>query len=97
MESLDRTAARALRTLLEAQPLTAAKVEFAWKIAAGPALARSASVSWSEDGRLAVRAKSEEWRHEIVRARPMILQRMAGLLGTGAVRSLIVLRVDPHD
>ncbi len=90
MERIDTTAARALRQALDAQPLTAAKVTFAWTLAAGPALARSATVSWN-DGVLSVVAKSEAWRYELVRSRPVILQRMAQLLGAGVVRGLRVL------
>jgi hypothetical protein len=89
VEALDRTAARALRQLLETQPLSAAKVEFAWKVAAGPSLARAVTVSWA-DGRLAIHAKSDQWRREIERARPTILQRLRDLLGADAVHSMTI-------
>ncbi len=66
---------------------------FAWRIAAGPMLANAASVSWSDqDGRLVVRPRSEAWRHEIMRARPVILERIATLLGSDAVRSLSITK-----
>jgi hypothetical protein len=97
VEPIDQTAARAIRQLLATQPLTTAKVEFAWKIAAGPALARSATVVSFEDGRLGIRAKSAEWQREIARARPMILQRIAHLIGPGAVRMLTVSSDTPRD
>jgi hypothetical protein len=94
VEPLDRTASRALRALLDAQPLTEAKVGFAWKIAAGPPLARATSIRWSSDGRLRVRARTEAWRREVTQARPILLQRMTELLGPGAVRALVVDKSD---
>ena len=90
VEPLDRTAVGALRLALADQPLTAAKVDFAWRIAAGPALARATSVTWSPNGRLSVRAKSEAWRREVMRARPLILQRISQLIGPDAVRTCVV-------
>lgn len=90
MERLDITAARALRTALDTQPVTDAKITFAWTIAAGAAVARAAAVSWS-DGVLRVQPKSEEWRYEIVRAKRVIQSRMDGLLGAGVIRRLVVL------
>lgn len=95
VERLDVTAVRALRLALDAQPLTEAKVTFAWKLAAGPALARAADVSWS-DGVLSVCARSDPWKQEINRARPVLLQRMAALLGSDAVRGMRVLEGPTH-
>ena len=85
-----------MRQLLAEQPLTAAKVDFAWKIAAGPALARASTISWNS-GRLFVRAKSEEWRREILRARPVILSRITQLIGPEAVRTIAVGDTDEPD
>jgi hypothetical protein len=87
---LDRTAVGALRLLLDAQPTTGAKVTFAWTIAAGPGLARAADVSWSETGTLRVRPRTDAWRQEIVRARPVIANRLASLLGPGVVGRISV-------
>jgi len=95
VESLDRTAASALRLALANQPLTRAKVEFAWRIAAGPALARATSIGWSADHRLTVRTQSEAWRREVVRARPLILERIGRLIGEDAVKSCVI--EDSHD
>jgi hypothetical protein len=85
VERLDRTSIRALKSALDNQPLTEAKVAFAWAIAVGPGLARAGSVSWS-DGRLLVTARSQNWRAELERAKPVVLQRLALLLGPDAVR-----------
>ena len=89
---LDRTAVGALRTMLEAQPTTGAKVTFAWTIAAGPSLARAADVSWAESGTLHVRPRTEAWRQELIRARPVIADRLASLLGPGVVHRISVDR-----
>lgn len=91
MERLDETSRRALRSLLEGQPLTASKVTFAWRIAAGPALARAATVSWSAAGTMIVRAESSAWRLEIVRAKSLIAERLDWLLGPNAVRRIQIV------
>lgn len=93
VERLDRTAVDVLRVALDRQPLTPAKVGFAWAIAAGPALARAATAVWS-DGTLSVAAKSDAWQHEIERARPVILQRLRQLLGPNIVRHMPVRRAE---
>ena len=90
MEPLNSTATRALRTLLAGQPTTEAKVAFAWQIAAGPALGRAATASWSEDGILHVRARTAAWGQEMRRARPVILERLHHLLGPDVVRRLVI-------
>jgi hypothetical protein len=90
VERIDATAARAVQTLLAGQPNTPAKIAFAWRVAAGAAFARAADVEWSSDGTLRVRPHSTAWRKEITRARPLILTRLATLLGPDVVRRLVV-------
>jgi hypothetical protein len=90
MERLDQTSVRALRVLLDTQPMTDAKIEFAWKIAAGSALARATTITWSANGTLHVLARSEEWRREIVRAQSIIGDRFSQLLGAGVVTRITV-------
>lgn len=90
MERIDDTAVRALRTLLENQPLTEAKVAFAWRIAAGETLARASTVSWATDGTLSVQPRTDAWRNELVRARPMVAERLTSLLGRGAVKKISI-------
>jgi hypothetical protein len=80
MKRLDQTAVSALKTMLDTQPTTEAKVSFAWTIAAGPALARAATVSWSETGTL----------HVMARARPLIARRVADLVGQDVVRRIAI-------
>ena len=90
MEALDITATRALKLLLADQPTTAAKVAFAWTVAAGPQLGRAATTTWSEDGVLRVVARDDAWRREIARARTVISDRLSHLLGPGVVRTIEV-------
>jgi hypothetical protein len=94
MQRLQIAAARAYHDLLASQPTTSAKVVFAWRVAAGPALARAATVRWSENGTLSVVARDVAWQCEIGRARPIIAQRLAQLLGSGVVRRILIARVD---
>jgi predicted nucleic acid-binding Zn ribbon protein len=90
MEPLSSTAAPALRTLLNDQPTTAAKVTFVWTIVAGPALSRATTPVWSRDGTLYLRARTDAWRQELRRSKPVLLQRLNQLLGAGVVRRLDV-------
>ena len=87
MERLDRTAVRAVRALIGTQPVTEAKIAFAWALAAGPALARAAKITW-RDGELRVEATSDTWRKEILRAKPMLETRIDEILGPGVVRRI---------
>ena len=77
--------------LLDGQPMSDGKISFAWRIAAGPSLGRAATLSWSPTGALMVRARTEAWRREIVRARPLIQARLGELLGPDAVRRMTIL------
>ena len=90
MQPLKHTATNVLRDLLASQPETEAKIEFAWRIAAGPAMARATWVAWTARGTLIVRARDAEWRREVVRARATIAGRIAGLLGPGVVTAIHV-------
>jgi hypothetical protein len=88
MRRLQGAAARAYQDLLAAQPTTPAKVAFAWRVAAGPVLGRAATTRWTDDGTLSVLARDAAWRREIGRARPLIADRLAQLLGPGVVRRI---------
>jgi Dna[CI] antecedent, DciA len=93
MERLDQTSIRALRSLLDSQPTTDAKVGFAWRIAAGPTLARAGTLTWSENGTLVIVARSEDWR----RATPILTERVNQLLGPGVVRRIKVAASSAAD
>jgi hypothetical protein len=81
---------RALQTLLTDQPVSSAKVVFAWQIAAGPAMARATTPLWSSDGVLRVRARDTAWRREVSGARAMLAQRLEQLLGAGVVKRIVI-------
>jgi predicted nucleic acid-binding Zn ribbon protein len=97
VERLDSTAPRALRAALAAQPDSPGKVQFAWTLAAGPALSRAATVTWRNNV-LLIDPRTESWRRELLRARPVLLARLASLLGPDVVRTLQIVggkRVEP--
>jgi hypothetical protein len=79
-----------LRSLLSTQPNSAAKIAFAWSIAAGPALARASRLEWTDKGTLTVHASSEHWRRELQRARPVLAERLDQLLGAGVVARIVI-------
>ncbi|MYD86252.1 MAG: DUF721 domain-containing protein [Acidobacteria bacterium] len=83
-------AARALGNALRRQPLSDAKIRFAWTASVGAAMARATTVRLRSDGALLVRAASDEWRRATYRSRGMIRERLAALLGTGLVKRLEV-------
>jgi hypothetical protein len=90
MEPLQRSAARAWRDLLAAQPTSSGKVMFAWRMAAGSALARAGTPHWSDNGVLRIDARDAAWRREIQQARPVILERMNHILGEKVVLRIVV-------
>jgi hypothetical protein len=85
-------ATSALAEMLERQPMSPGKLQFAWRAAVGPALARAATLDW-HDGRVSVTMSSPEWTREIQRLKPVILERLRTLLGRDAVRRL---EIKPH-
>lgn len=80
--------------MLARQPLTPAKVLFAWRVSAGPAFTRAARATFA-DGTLSIRTPSAAWRKEIERAAPLLKERMSALLGKDIVRWIVVIE-DPH-
>jgi predicted nucleic acid-binding Zn ribbon protein len=78
-----------MAALLARQPLSRAKVAFAWQIAVGPALARATAVN-REGTALRVRAADARWSREVERSRQIILARLAALLGDGVIQELRV-------
>ena len=83
-------APRAVVELLRGQPLTDAKVGFAWRAAVGPALARATAAHLARDGTLYVAADGEHWRRETSRSLGIIRPRVRRLLGEDAVKRIIV-------
>ena len=85
-------APRALGEALRRQPMSAAKVRFAWQSSVGTSIARVTSVVLDETGTLHVNAQSEHWRREISRSIVVIKERLAHLLGPDAVKRVSVKR-----
>lgn len=86
MQSVNDLAGAALRGLLADQPATPGKVALAWRLAAGPTLARAASIEWHESGVLHIRVADPAWLKEIRFARPKLVERLREMLGSDAVR-----------
>ena len=80
--------------LLQRQPLTHAKVAFAWRAAVGPAVARTTDVSLRH-GTIEVRASDPHWRREIARSADLIADRLAALLGRNVVKRIVVISPGP--
>ena len=83
-------APRAVGQLLREQPLTPAKVRFAWQTSVGASMGRATSVALGNDGTLTVRTSGEHWRRETTRSARVIKQRMAELLGQNVVKRIAV-------
>ena len=78
-----------IAAMLDRQPLSAAKVSFAWHWAVGPAVERATTIAL-RDGVLEVTVSDAHWRREIQRSRHLILARLDAMLGEGTVRKLSV-------
>lgn len=87
MTPLRACLADVMAKLLVGQPLTSGKVALAWHLAVGPALARATTVRLRDDGVIEVSATNEHWREEVVRALPVIRQRLRPFVGD-AVKDL---------
>lgn len=77
--------------MLAKQPMSPGKLQFAWRAAVGPALARASTLDLRDGGRVVVHMSSPEWTRELQRSRPMILERLRALLGKEAVKRLEVI------
>jgi hypothetical protein len=88
----------ALQRVLREQPLTDAKVQFAWRTVAGAAIARATSVELDPRGTLHVRVESPHWEAEVLRASADLCARLAGILGRDVLTWVSVeLRGAPRD
>lgn len=76
--------------LLRRQPLSPAKVAFAWQTAAGAALARAATAALDADGTLIIKAATAAWAREVERSRDLLLGRLRDILGADVVRRFVV-------
>ena len=90
MDPASRLLSSVLPALLARAPLTADKVEFAWRTVVGSAMARATRVRLLDSGTLLVGVEDPNWRREVESAFSVILPRLTPLLGPGAVRQLII-------
>lgn len=85
MLPLNATAHRVVSEIVKNAPLSPGKVEFAWRAAVGPAVARATRVRLGADGVLDVQAAGEAWAVEVRRSANLIGARLAALLGDGVI------------
>lgn len=81
MIAVQRVLPDTLTEIVRRQPLTQAKVDFAWRTAVGSALARVSNARLDGDGTLHVRTDDERWTREIERGRDVIRARLDRMLG----------------
>jgi hypothetical protein len=86
-----------LGDIIKRQPLSPAKVDFAWRTSVGPAIARVSAVQLGADGTLRVRVEDRRWKREIDRARDIIRARLDRLLGADLQRIEVRETRPPHD
>lgn len=80
----------AVAACLRPAPLSAAKVQCAWRVAVGASLAGVTEARLRDGGVLEVDAGDSPWRREIERSRGLILQRLHATLGPDVVRTIRV-------
>ena len=90
MDSPGHLLPAALEHLLRTQPLSAGKVDFAWRVAVGPAIQRATTVTLRLDGVLEVKAADVHWEDEVRRLSGVIVARLQRLLGPDVVHALRV-------
>jgi hypothetical protein len=90
MVPLQTLATGVIAEVIRRQPASPGRTTFAWTVAAGPALARSATVTLVGDV-LKVRVRDPLWAREIERAAGTILTRMQHLLGWDSVQRIEVV------
>jgi predicted nucleic acid-binding Zn ribbon protein len=81
-----------LAEVLSKAPLSPEKVEFAWRAAVGPAVARVTRVSLDQAGVLHVVATEPHWLAEVRRSATLILARLETMLGANVVKYIQVPR-----
>jgi hypothetical protein len=91
MQAIGQVLPRALAEVVRGAPLSAGKVDFAWRSAVGTAMVRVSAVRL-EEGVLLVEAQSPAWASAVMRSSPVILSRMQGLLGPDAIREIRLRR-----
>jgi predicted nucleic acid-binding Zn ribbon protein len=91
MQPISQVLPRALVEMVRQAPLSAGKVDFAWRTAVGAPMARVTAVCL-EEGTLLVETQSAQWSAAVMRASPMILSRLRSMLGDDAVHNIRLRR-----
>jgi predicted nucleic acid-binding Zn ribbon protein len=90
MDPLHSVLPSVLSDLLKKGPISPAKLELAWHVAVGDALARVTQVRLETSSVLVVAVADERWQRELKRSTKMILGRLRSLLGDSAITRLEV-------
>ena len=88
MQSLQTIVPAAIAEMLRHGPMSQAKLEVAWRVAVGDAIARVTKVTLEADALVRVEPVDQRWTDELKRSSRVILNRLQNLLGTGAVTRL---------
>jgi hypothetical protein len=90
MDSLHTVVPHALTLLFRQGPMSQGKLEVAWRVVVGDALARVTTVRLQPDGGVEVLSADQRWHKELTRSSSMILTRLIGLLGADRVTRIVV-------
>jgi predicted nucleic acid-binding Zn ribbon protein len=91
VEPLRTSIPSVVRGLFRGGPMSAGKIQAAWRLAVGPAIDRATRVGLRADGTLEVAATELAWRREVKRSQGLILSRLQELLGPEPVTKLKVV------
>ena len=91
MISLQQAMPAVIAALLKRGPISEGKIEMAWNLAVGVALARVTTVRLIRDGLLQVTAADERWVRELRRSASTIVARLKALLGADVVTRIEVI------
>ncbi len=80
----------ALAPAIRTAPLTAEKVEFAWRAAGGAAIARATRVTLGDDHVLRVTGDDPQWIDAVRGMRDHLLRQLEPWLGAGTVTAIEV-------
>lgn len=91
MQPIGQVLPGVLAQVVRQAPLSAGKVDFAWRSAVGTQMARVSAVRL-EDSVLLVEVQTPQWGAAVMRSSGLILSRLQALLGADTVRELRLRR-----
>ena len=77
-----------LADVIRKAPLTDEKVQFAWRLAVGPALDKATTVRLATNGTLYVKAEAPAWNDAIGKSLGIIRSRLAHFLGETTINRI---------